>query len=157
MVGFHPHTDNHLVTAGMGHVKFWKMAKTFTGLKLQGSVGKFGASELSDIVAFVQLPDGKVLSSTETGNLLLWEGGAVKCEIGRKEGKCHRGAIEVVLMGEGEILTAGDDGVIRIWDAQAVDEADLVDVPGGSTLDRLVTLEPLDEITVGNNVKVCPL
>ena len=41
------------------------MAKTFTGLKLQGDIGKFGKVELSDVVDFAELPDGKVLSSSE--------------------------------------------------------------------------------------------
>lgn len=52
--------DRRLVTSGTGHIRFWKMASTFTGLKLQGSIGKFGKIELSDIQAFVELPDGKV-------------------------------------------------------------------------------------------------
>ena len=30
-------------------LRFWTMANTFTGLKLQGQLGKFGAKELSDI------------------------------------------------------------------------------------------------------------
>lgn len=30
------------------------------GLKLQGQIGKFGNVELSDVVAFVEMPDGKV-------------------------------------------------------------------------------------------------
>ena len=29
--------------------RFWTMANTFTGLKLQGEIGKFGTKELSDI------------------------------------------------------------------------------------------------------------
>ena len=29
--------------------RFWTMAKTFTGLKLQGELGRFGTTELSDI------------------------------------------------------------------------------------------------------------
>lgn len=29
--------------------RFWTMANTFTGLKLQGMIGKFGAKEISDI------------------------------------------------------------------------------------------------------------
>jgi hypothetical protein len=33
---------NLLGTAGMGHIKFWKVAKTFTGLKLKGEIAKFG-------------------------------------------------------------------------------------------------------------------
>ena len=36
------------------------MARTFTGLKLEGSLGKFGKTEISDIGAYVELPDGKV-------------------------------------------------------------------------------------------------
>ena len=38
------------------------MARTFTGLKLQGQIGKFGKTEISDIQGYVELPDGKVLS-----------------------------------------------------------------------------------------------
>lgn len=36
------------------------MARTFTGLKLQGSIGKFGNEELSDVSGYADLPDGKV-------------------------------------------------------------------------------------------------
>ena len=36
------------------------MARTFTGLKLQGSIGKFGNEELSDVSGYTDLPDGKV-------------------------------------------------------------------------------------------------
>ena len=66
------------------------MATTFTGLKLQGQLGKFGRIEISDISAYVELPDGKVLSGTEWGNMLLWDGGFIKVEISRKGKKyCH--------------------------------------------------------------------
>lgn len=54
------------------------MAATFTGLKLQGAIGKFGNVELSDVAGFVELPDGKVLSTTESGHMLLWDGGLIK-------------------------------------------------------------------------------
>jgi WD40 repeat protein len=33
-VSFSPFTDDILFTAGQGHIRFWKMAQTFTGLKL---------------------------------------------------------------------------------------------------------------------------
>ena len=65
------------------------MATTFTGLKLQGYLGKFGRIEISDISAYVELPDGKVLSGTEWGNMLLWDGGFIKVEISGKGKKCH--------------------------------------------------------------------
>ncbi|RHY08468.1 hypothetical protein DYB36_005157 [Aphanomyces astaci] len=73
-VQFAPNDGGFLTTSGTGHIRFWKMASTFTGLKLQGDIAKFGKSELSDIEAFCVLPDKKVLSSTERGALLLWDG-----------------------------------------------------------------------------------
>jgi len=75
--------QGRLVTSGSGHIRFWRMADTFTGLKLQGDLGRFGRVDLSDVADFVELPDGKVLSSSESGFLLLWEGGLVKCQVGR--------------------------------------------------------------------------
>lgn len=82
-VAFNPFNDGLLVTSGMGHIKFWSMAQTFTGLKLQGAVGKFGRVEISDISAFITLADGKAVSGSENGSLLLWEGNLVKCELAR--------------------------------------------------------------------------
>lgn len=74
----------------MGHVKFWKVAETFTGLKLKGEIAKFGQVELSDVVTFYIFPDGKVLTSTEYGKLLLWEGNLIKCVIQQEEKvECH--------------------------------------------------------------------
>ena len=64
-VTFSPDNEGQLTTSGTGHIRylvyhiwclivvvvyrFWKMASTFTGLKLQGELGKFGRTELSDI------------------------------------------------------------------------------------------------------------
>lgn len=45
---------------GGAHIKFWKMAKTFTGLKLQGELGRFGKTEFSDILGVLPMPDEKV-------------------------------------------------------------------------------------------------
>ena len=42
------HHDMCVCVTGHG-CRFWKMATTFTGLKLQGQLGKFGRTELSDI------------------------------------------------------------------------------------------------------------
>lgn len=36
------------------------MASTFTGLKLQGQIGRFGKTPASDIEGYVEFPDGKV-------------------------------------------------------------------------------------------------
>lgn len=97
-VTFSEYQDDILTTSGMGHLKFWKIAETFTGLKLKGEIGKFGQMEISDITAYYEFPDGKVLSGTEYGKLLLWEGNLIKCVIGVNEiVPCHKGAIEVMI------------------------------------------------------------
>ncbi|KAJ3045334.1 hypothetical protein HDV00_010203 [Rhizophlyctis rosea] len=166
-VAFSPESDGNLTTSGMGHIKFWSMSSTFTGLKLQGYLGKFGGSELTDIAAFIQLPDGKVLSSTETGNMLLWDGGMIKCEIASKGKRlCHQGRIEVVLLVEGEVFTAGEDGFVRVWDFESIDNADVTSTGAGgsesggggqnagATQPRVFEIEPIDEIIVGKDVKI---
>lgn len=41
-IQFSPRSDGFLTSSGVGHIRFWQMALTFTGLKLQGEIGKFG-------------------------------------------------------------------------------------------------------------------
>lgn len=55
-----PSLPGYLATSGSGHIKFWKISKTFTGLKLKSEIGKFGQTEISDIVGVYIMPDGKV-------------------------------------------------------------------------------------------------
>eukprot|EP00957_Ditylum_brightwellii_P105343 8030993-Ditylum_brightwellii.AAC.1 len=55
------------------------MATTFTGLKLQGELGKFGKVDLCDVEAFAELPNGTFVSGSESGHLLLWEDSFLKC------------------------------------------------------------------------------
>jgi len=94
-VQFSSNIEGKLITSGIGHIKFWEMANTFTGLKLQGELGKFGQIDLSDISAFVEYPDGKVLSGTEYGTFLLWEGIFIKAHLMIEErNNCHIGLIE---------------------------------------------------------------
>lgn len=78
----------------------------------------------------------------------------IKCEIAKKApmgpevgasgGKSsqrplpvHTGGVTVVLIEDGEIITAGADGHIRIWD---LDVIDLADAP--SELDSVYPVEP---------------
>lgn len=64
---------------------------------------------------FVELPDGKVLSGSEWGNMLLWDGGLIKVEICKKGNKlCHNGMIEQFFMDEGELMSIGVDGFIKV-------------------------------------------
>ncbi|XP_053792410.1 cilia- and flagella-associated protein 44 isoform X1 [Vidua chalybeata] len=148
-VMFSAENEEHLTTGGSGHIRFWKMALTLTGLKLQGTLGRFGKTAVSDIMGFVELPDGKVVSGTEWGNLLLWEGGLIKvelCQVGHKP--CHEGPVSQLVFDEGDLYSVGKDGVIRMWNFEVVDAADPVDDTG------LVEMEPMNELWLGKNVSL---
>jgi cilia- and flagella-associated protein 44 len=122
-VSFSPFFAGKLITSGTGHIRMWKMASTFTGLKLVGQLGKFGQVELSDVCAYVEFPDGKVLSGTESGQLLLWAGNLIKAVFRRKgHSNCHVGNVEVLALYQGGwlVVSAGQDGYIRTWDASKV-------------------------------------
>lgn len=126
-VAFSKYTNQILSTSGLAHLRFWKIAGTFTGLKLKGETGKFGQVELSDITGFTVFPDNKVLCGAENGALLLWEGNLIKVVIHRtQESKCHNGTIYVVERHGDQIITAGADGYIRRWNFELIDnlEAD---------------------------------
>jgi hypothetical protein len=83
--------------------------------------------ELSDIAAFLELPDGKVLSGSEAGALLLWDGGLIKVVLTRPGGApCHAGAIELLHhdAATNYVLSGGADGVLRLWDYTKLCEAE---------------------------------
>ncbi|KNC50512.1 WD repeat domain 52 [Thecamonas trahens ATCC 50062] len=129
-VAFAPNSDGALVTAGMGHIKFWEMARTFTGLKLKGTIGKFGKIQLSDVSAFVTLPNEKVISGTETGHLLVWDGNFIQFQLFRAtDVPCHDGPVEhLSLIADATVLvSAGMDGYIRHWDVASIVNAPVSD------------------------------
>ena len=126
-VTFSPFTDDILFTCGSGHIRFWKMAQTFTGLKLQGEIGKFGQLELSDVTGIAELPDGKVLCGSEYGTLILWDGNLVKAHLvldTAKKSPLHNGFVEVVLLDGDHFITAGGDGFIKWWRFADIDNAE---------------------------------
>ena len=151
-VSFSPTFPGYIYTSGTGHIRFWKMASTFTGLKLQGDIGRFGNVDLSDISGYAELPDGKVISGTETGTLLIWDGGLIRAVLVRPDGEggafkpCHEGMIEVVRFDNATktISTTGADGHMRWWDYATVRDAEPED-------DRIeVLIEPVKEAAIGD-------
>lgn len=151
-VRFSQDDERRLTTSGTGHIRFWKMVATFTGQKLQGNIGKFGKIELSDISAFAELPDGKVVSGTETGDLLLWEGNFIKCRFINDNGsKCHSGNVNHVVLDReaGCVISAGADGHIRWWSFSLIDSAE---VDSDVTMDFKLT--PVNEFYLGEGCGV---
>jgi WD40 repeat protein len=148
-VQFAPGNEGRLISSGTGHIRFWKMASTFTGLKLQGAIGKFGQVELSDISCFVELPDGKVISGTETGALLMWDDQFVEFQILREDrSPCHAGAVEFLAIEGRELISAGRDGYIRRW---PLDSMEFVQVDED---DAVLRIKPIMETHCGGEVEV---
>ncbi|KYN07248.1 WD repeat-containing protein 52 [Cyphomyrmex costatus] len=139
----------YLVTSGLGHIKFWKISETFTGLKLKGEIGKFGQTEISDIVGVYIMPDGKVVSGCEWGNILLWEEGSITLEICRKNRQpCHAKAITQFEYMNGELISVGMDGWIRIWFYETIDQANPQDGK------RFLEIQPIYEYLISESDEI---
>jgi cilia- and flagella-associated protein 44 len=50
-------------------------------IPLQGDIGKFGRVDLSDVTDLCVLADGKVVTTSESGFLLLWDGISIKTQV----------------------------------------------------------------------------
>ncbi|RZC43160.1 thyroid receptor-interacting protein 11 [Asbolus verrucosus] len=136
-VKFSPHVPGQLTTAGVTHIKFWKMARTFTGLKLKGELGRFGKTEFSDILGILPMPDEKVVSGCAWGNILVWDAGLIKLEVFRTlRRKCHEGPIVQLAYIDGELWTVAMDGHVKVWWYEKIDQADPPDD------DRVIQIEP---------------
>ncbi|XP_055921167.1 cilia- and flagella-associated protein 44 [Eupeodes corollae] len=140
-----------LASSGLNHVQFWKMARTFTGLKLKSNVGRFGKTDSSDVYAVYMLADEKVISGCEWGNMLVWEGGLIKVEVTRKARlPCHTKPItRIIWMGNNEVMTVGMDGYVRIWFWETVE---LADPPED---DLYVEIDPIFEFRIGDRDESC--
>ncbi|XP_073389428.1 cilia- and flagella-associated protein 44 isoform X4 [Physcomitrium patens] len=127
-VDFSRYFKGQLLTSGVGHARFWKMASTFTGLKLEGAIAKFGTVPISDIAAYFELRNSKVVTGTEMGTVLVWDDALVKCQLKRPGGDevyCHQGMIEYLVLDEDArfMITAAADGYIRFWDLDWLEAA----------------------------------
>ncbi|XP_076177015.1 cilia- and flagella-associated protein 44 isoform X2 [Ptiloglossa arizonensis] len=125
-VTFSKYIPGQLTSCGSQHIKFWKVSKTFTGLKLKGEIGKFGNTEISDIIAIHPMPNETVISGCEWGNILLWDESIIKLEACSKNKQAaHIGCITQFEFINGELISVGLDGWIRFWFYETIDDADL--------------------------------
>lgn len=151
-VSFSLFNTGQLITCGIGHIKFWKICETFTGIKLVGEHGRFGKTEICDIAGAFSMPLGSALSGSEWGNILVWEEGLIKFEVCRKNRKrCHDGSISQIYLSNGEVMTVGKDGCVRIWFWETVELADPPDD------DLFVEIEPIYEYYIGSDDHKCSL
>ncbi|XP_015185345.1 PREDICTED: cilia- and flagella-associated protein 44 [Polistes dominula] len=142
-VMFSTYIPGSLISCGSGHIKFWKMAQTFTGLKLEGQLGKFGRTEISDVIGAYQMPDRKVISGCEWGNILLWDENLIKLEISRKNKEfCHTKPIIQLEYINGELFTIGMDGFIRVW------FYDTIDLANPTEEDPFLEMQPIYEFFI---------
>ncbi|KAJ8927183.1 hypothetical protein NQ314_020459, partial [Rhamnusium bicolor] len=74
-VKFSPYVPGQLTSCGLAHIKFWKMAHTFTGLKLKGELGRSLRRRCHDapIVQFYYNDvDGELWSVSMDGHIRVW-------------------------------------------------------------------------------------
>ncbi|XP_037036270.1 cilia- and flagella-associated protein 44 isoform X2 [Bradysia coprophila] len=141
-----------LTTCGQGHIQFWKISETFSGLKLKSQIGRFGKTTISDISAIFAMGNGHVLSGSEWGNILVWEEGLIKFEVCRKDrSTCHASGITQIAYKNGDVMTVGLDGYVRIWFWETVNNADPPDT------DPFVPIEPTYEFRIGDEESCCSL
>lgn len=82
---------------------------------------------MSDVTGFAELPDGKIVSGTDYGTMILWEGNLVKAHLvldAKNKTPLHNGMIELVILDGEHFITAGGDGYIKWWKYADVDNAE---------------------------------
>ncbi|NXN01379.1 CFA44 protein, partial [Sylvia borin] len=149
-VMFSAENEKHLTSAGSGHISACKLCHNGKKLNLL-NLSIFSCKCLYFATDFMLSwkEDTNVVSGTEWGNFLLWEGGLIKvelCQVGHRP--CHEGPINQLVFDEGDLYSVGKDGFIRMWNFEVVDTADSVDSTG------LVEMEPMNELWLGKNVSL---
>jgi hypothetical protein len=95
---------------GPGRITFWSLGGPFLR-RLGSSNGLFDLTTAANIESVADRgTTGRVVSSTDWGNLLIWSSktGRVELEVTRKdESNCHDGSINQLVAGEGELITIG--------------------------------------------------
>ncbi|XP_025203883.1 cilia- and flagella-associated protein 44-like [Melanaphis sacchari] len=125
------------------------MAKTFTGLKLLGQLGRFVKTEISNVIGVFSMADEKVISGCEWGNILVWGEKFIEIEVKRKfRQPCHSAPIIMFLYSKLDVLltSISMDGRIKFWNYRTIDMAD------PSENNRVLEIEPTYEISVQDSI-----
>ncbi|KAF6198565.1 hypothetical protein GE061_008313 [Apolygus lucorum] len=116
---FSSYDPDVFVTCGTGHIKFWRLQETFTGLKMESLPGKFGEVENNDVSAVCFLPEGRVVSNFCGGNLAIWKPDAsleLSCSMKNFE-PCHSDLVTFIqiYLRDNHVYTSSLDGKVRVW------------------------------------------
>lgn len=151
-VVFSDHNNEQLLTGGVEHITFWRMTDTYTGPKLASLPGRFGQADVCDIKGLCAMPDKKVLSNSAGGSILVWADGQIKYEVCQKNRKPRHGDdISQILYKNGDVMTVGKDGFVRIWFWKTVQLAEV------NPNDPFVEIDPTFEYQIGSNDHRCEL
>lgn len=152
-VRFSTHNNEQLVTGGVTHIKFWTMCRTFTGLKLGTVPGRFGHADMCNVIGLCAMPDRKVLSNSAWGSILVWTtDGNIKFEVCQKNRMpCHLATVSQIIYDDGDVMTVGQDGYVRVWFWKSVDLAEPTEEQ------PFVEIDPTFEYFVGNANHTCQL
>ena len=143
---FSPFNPTLITTCGQGHINFWRIVTTSSGTKIDKLAGKLCRKPKTDIEACIQLSDGKVISGCTWGSLLLWEKGAVKVEIKRRDlSKCHQSSVLQFVIAEGELISIGADSWVRVWDLESIQHAEGINL---EKTDGVFLLDPINEVQI---------
>ena len=109
VIGWSLSQPDSLVTGGVRHIKFWKIAGSgFTSKR--GIFGKKGKSDSMLCIAFTE--DGDTLSGACNGQAYRWRGNTLISTV-----KCHTGPLYSIFAISNLYLTGGKDGSIAMWDS----------------------------------------
>lgn len=113
---FSMQNERFMYSGGAKHVHFWDVVRTFTGLKLLHSFGRFGKFSTCDILTVCPENSNRLLTNCEWGNILVWENGKILFEVCRKNRQpCHNAPITQISLCNEYLYTIATDSYVRIW------------------------------------------
>eukprot|EP00055_Hartaetosiga_balthica_P012061 m.57177 g.57177 ORF g.57177 m.57177 type:complete len:1939 (+) comp7823_c0_seq2:90-5906(+) len=130
-----PFAPNQLVSCGVDHIKFWRLAGNTLTTKTGTSDGEntsvetqlclaFDMSNVSGDVATNKSGSPRVFSCTQNGKVLVWDS---QSHALLQSVQCHKGPVFTIHSIEHGLATGGKDGMMRLWekDMSLIVEVDL--------------------------------
>jgi WD40 repeat protein len=105
-IGCHP-DEKTIVTCGVRNVTFWTMSKGH----LQGREATGGGSKRQTMLCLAFTSDGMTVTGAQNGCIYLWKFAHLERTV-----VAHRGPLMDIAVSHDGLLTAGKDGLARLWD-----------------------------------------